>query len=247
MVKDNRKKQYRFLAINPPRFSENQALVYTAFMAKIWLSRGFSFMGILAPLIMAIIVIVAGFITPGYNQLTDTISTLSDQSSDSPQLLTVGFAVYGAFVICFAYAVFLQLKRGFKGYLAWIMLTIYGICMILAGVFQDSPNTLNTQLNTEGILHNAVIITSCLAVLFGMWAFAGSVYKKPAWLGFTWFTVIASLLGLVLSIIFAVQSHVPWAGLMQRFFYLVILVWIEVVAIWLFRLSCKQQRYAKSE
>ena len=69
--------------------------------------------------------------------------------------------------------------------------------------------------------------------------FAGSVYKKPSWFGFTWFTFGASFLGLVLSIIFAVQSQVPAAGLLQRLFYLVLLIWIETVSIWLFKLSLK--------
>jgi hypothetical membrane protein len=209
-------------------------------MTRVWLSRIFSFCGILAPPLMVAIIIIAGMLTPGYNHLKESISSLSDQTSQAPQLLTVGFVVYGLFIIGFSFALYLRLRHGVRAHLAWLMLTIYGICMILAGVFQDSPSANNTPLNTEGILHNAVIITSCLAMLFGMWAFAGSVYKKPAWFGFTWFTIIASFMGLVLSIIFLVQSHIPWAGLLQRFFYLVILVWIEIVSIWLFRLSLQR-------
>lgn len=182
---------------------------------------------------------VAGLLTPGYNQFTDTISSLSAQGSRAPQLLTAGFVVYGVLIIGFAYALYLRLRHGVRAHIAWFMLTLYGISMILAGVFQDSPGANNAPLNTEGIFHNAVIITSCLSMLFGMWAFAGSVYKKPSWFGFTWFTIAASFMGLVLSIIFLVQSHIPWAGLLQRFFYLVILIWIETVSIWLFRLSLK--------
>jgi len=208
-------------------------------MAKVHLSRILSFCGIIAPPIIIIIVVVAGLLTPGYNQLKDTISSLSDQGSETPQILSIGFIVYGVLIIGFAYALYLKLRHGVKAHLAWFMLTLYGICMILAGVFQDSPSANNVPLNTEGILHNAVIITSCLSMLFGMWAFAGSVYKKPAWFGFTWFTIAASFMGLVLSIIFLVQSYVPWAGLLQRFFYCVILIWIETVSIWLFRLSLK--------
>ena len=85
------------------------------------------------------------------------------------------------------------------------------------------------------------IITSCFAFLLGMWAFAGSVYKRPSWFGFTWFTIGASFIGLVLSIVFTVQSYVPASGLLQRAFYLVLLIWIETVSIWLFRLTFKPQ------
>jgi hypothetical protein len=207
-------------------------------MLGFWLSRIFSFLGILAPPAIAVFVIVAGHFTPGYNQLTDTISSLGDQASHTPQLMNLGFFIYGTLMIGFAYALYLHLRHGFKAHLAWFMFTLYGICMILAGVFQDSPGT---AMNTEGFVHNAVIITSCLSMLFGMWAFADSVYKRPSWFGFTWFTFIASFLGLILSIIFLVQSQVPLAGLFQRLFYGILLIWIEIVAVWLFKLSLKEK------
>jgi hypothetical membrane protein len=209
-------------------------ILYNKFnMSKLWFSRILSIFGILAPPVIITITITAGLLTPGYSQITDTISSLSDQASKNPQLMTSGFIVYGVLIIGFSYALYLHLHRGFKAYTTWVMLTLYGICMILAGLFRDSPGALNT----EGFVHNAVIITSCLSMLFGMWTFAGSVYKRTSWIGFTWFTIIASFLGLVLSIIFAIQSYVPFAGLLQRIFYCIILIWIEVVSIWLFRLS----------
>lgn len=204
-------------------------------MTKVRTLRFFSIFGILASPFIAMVVILAGLLTPGYNQITDTISSLCDQGSDASQLMIIGFIVFGVLITGFAYALFLNLKRGIKAYAAWFMITLYGVSMMLAGIFQDSPG----DLNTEGIIHNAAIITSCLAILFGMWLFAGSVYKRPSWMGFTWFTIIASVLGLILSIIFAVQSYVPFAGLLQRIFYCIILAWIEIVSIWLFRLSFK--------
>jgi hypothetical membrane protein len=206
-----------------------------ALMTKVYLSRILSFGGIIAPPVLIIIIVVAGLLTPGYNQLTDTVSSLSDQASATPGLMNAGFFVYGALIIGFAYALYLRLRHGLKAHIAWFFLTLYGVCMILAGVFRDSPGVLNT----EGTLHNAAIITSCLSLLIGMWMFAGSVYKRPSWFGFTWFTIGASFLGLLLSIIFLVQSQVPLAGLLQRFFYCLILLWIEIVSIWLFKLTFK--------
>ncbi len=208
-------------------------------MTKVYLSRVLSFCGILAPPTMITFILIAGHLTPGYNHITDTISKLSDQTSQSPELMTAGFISYGVLIICFSYALYLRLQRGVKAYIAWFTLTLYGICMILAGVLQDTPGGNTAPLNPEGFIHNAAIITSNLSILIGMWMFAGSVYKKPSWFGFTWFTIGASLLGLVLSIIFAVQSYVPASGLLQRFFYLVLLIWVETVSIWLFRLSFK--------
>jgi hypothetical membrane protein len=206
-------------------------------MTKVYLSRIFSFGGIIAPPAVIIIIIIAGLLTPGYNQLTDTISSLSDQASEHPELMTAGFIVYGVLTIGFAYALYLRLRHGKRAHahITWFALTLYGVCMILAGIFRDSPRALNT----EGIIHNAAVITSCFSFLIGMLMFAGSVYRRPSWFGFTWFTVAASFVGLVLSIIFIFPSNLPGAGILQRFFYLIMVTWVETVSIWLFRLSFK--------
>jgi hypothetical membrane protein len=190
---------------------------------------------------MIAFILLAGHFSPGYSHITDTVSMLSEQGSPNPELMTAGFISYGVLIIAFAYALYLRLRHGFRAHVAWFALTLYGISMILAGVFQDSPVGDNATLNTEGVLHNAAIITSCLAMLIGMWMFAGSVYRKPSWFGFTWFTIAASFVGLVLSVVFVVQTHVPASGLLQRVFYLVLLMWVEVVSIWLFRLSFTSQ------
>ncbi|MFC2034451.1 DUF998 domain-containing protein [Chloroflexota bacterium] len=169
------------------------------------------------------------------------ISKLSDQSSQNPGLMTISFIIYGAFIICFSYALYFRIQRGVKAYITWFALTLYGSCMILAGIFQDTAGLGSDSLNLEGFIHNTVIIISNISILIGMWMFAGSVYKKPSWFGFTWFTIGASILGLVLSIIFAVQTYIPASGLLQHFFYLVLLIWVEKVATWLFRLSFKPE------
>ena len=222
-------------------------------MANTYLLRILSFCGILAPPMMVIFILLAGHFTPGYNHITDTVSQLSDQASQSPGLMTAGFIIYGVLIVGLSYALYTKLRHGVKAHIAWFTLTLYGICMILAdlrsntlikilGIYQDTPGDTNAPLNPEGIVHNAAIITSLISVLIAMWIFAWSVHKKPSWFGFTWFTIIMSFLGLVLSIVFAIQSQVPASGLLQRVFYLVILTWIEIVSIWLFRLSLKPHK-----
>ena len=205
-------------------------------MTRVYLSRFLSFCGILAPPTMIFFILLAAYLTPGYSHVTDTVSKLSEQGALHPGLMIAGFISYGVLIIGFSYALYLRLRHGLKAHIAWISLTLYGICMILAGIFRDSPNT-EALLNPEGFIHNAAIIVSCLSILTGMWMFAGSVYQKPSWLGFTWFTIGASILGLALSIVFAVQSYVPASGLLQRLFYLVLLIWVETVSVWLYKLS----------
>jgi hypothetical membrane protein len=190
---------------------------------------------------MITLIFIAAAARPGYSHIHDTISKLSEQGSTNPEIMTIAFIAYGILIIGFSYALYIHLRHGFRAHLTWIAFMIYGLCMILAGFYQDIPGGEGVPLNPEGVTHNAVIIVSCISFLIGMWAFAGSVYRRPSWFGFTWFTIIASFIGLVFSIIFAVQSYVPASGLLQRIFYLVLLIWIEIISIWLFRLSFKEE------
>lgn len=210
-------------------------------MFRVYLARILSLGGVLAPPAMIFFILLAGSQTPGYNHITDTVSRLSDQAAAHPGTMMTGFIVYGVLIIGFAYALYMRLRHGIRAHVAWGMLTLYGACMILAGIYQDSPPALNESLNPEGIMHNTAIITSCIAMLFGMWSFAGSVYRRPSWFGFTWYTIGASFVGAILSIVFAVQTQVPVSGLLQRLFYLVLLIWVEVVSLWLFRLTFKKE------
>ena len=109
---------------------------------------------------MIFFILLASHFTPGYSHINDTVSKLSEQGSQNPGLMTIGFISYGMLVIAFSCALYLRLRQGFRAHVAWSMLILYGICMILAGAFQDSPGGSNAPLNLEGTVHNAAIITS---------------------------------------------------------------------------------------
>jgi hypothetical membrane protein len=207
-------------------------------MNRAHLSRILSCCGIFAPPTIVIAIIVAGLLTPGYNQFTDTISSLCGQDSQRPELMIAGFLSFGVLIIGFSYGLYLGLDHSKKARIIWFTLTLYGIGMILAGIFRDCPdNTI--PINMEGILHDCFVAAAFISLLIGMCVFTKSVNNKPSWFGFTWFTITATAMSLALSIIFLLQLHVPYPGLLQRIFNIIPLIWIEMVSIWLFRLSLK--------
>lgn len=208
-------------------------------MTKVHLCRFLYFCGILAPPTIIIIILIAGQLTPGYNPLADSISTLSGQESLKPELMTIGFIAFGSLMIGFSYGLHMGMEHGLKARIVWITFTIYGLGMISAGVFQDSPGIASGTINAEGVLHNVFTATSFFSLLIGVWVYARSVHRRPSWFGFTWFTLVASAVSLTLSIIFILRAYVPYPGLIQRVFYIIPLIWIETVSIWLFRLSFK--------
>jgi hypothetical membrane protein len=183
------------------------------------------------------IIVVAGLLTPGYSHLSDTISQLGAQGRLHPGLMNTGFIIYGVLIIGFSYALYRQLGYSTAARVAWLMLTMYGVGIILAGIFRDFPDGTNTVINLEGILHNVFATAAFFALLGGMLMFAKIVYHRPAWHGLTWFTIAIAAFNLVLSLIFITEVFVSVEGGLQRLFYFTSLVWKELVSIRLFRLS----------
>ena len=200
-------------------------------------SRYLSLCGVLAPPIIVSIIIVAGFLTPGYSHLSDTISQLSAQGRPHPEIMNAGFIIYGVFIIGFSYALYRQLGRGTTARIVWLMLTIYSVGVILSGIFQDNYKASGTVNNLESNLHNVIAFIAFIALIIGIWMFARRVHGNPLWHGFTWFSVAIALFNLTSSLIFVTEAFVPIEGLLQRFFYITSLVWVEAVSVRLFRLS----------
>jgi hypothetical protein len=70
-----------------------------------------------------------------------------------------------------------------------------------------------------------------------MLMFSKRVHGIPSWYGLTWFTLISAVIGLLMSMIFIIASHVAYSGLIQRVFFILPMIWIELVSLWLFRLT----------
>ena len=137
-------------------------------MVKIYLTRFLYTCGIAAPPTIILLIIISGIITPGYNPLTDSISTLSDQNSLTPGLMTTGFIVFGSLMICFATGMYIGLEHGLKSTVIGITFALYGLGMIFTGAFQDSPTIVGMTINAEGMVHNPATVTAFLSLLVGI-------------------------------------------------------------------------------
>jgi hypothetical membrane protein len=113
--------------------------------------------GIIAPPLMITLIFVAAAGTPGYSHIHDTISKLSEQGSTSPEVMTIAFIAYGILIIGFSYALYIHLRHGVRAHIAWLAFMIYGLCMVLAGFYQDIPGGEGVPLNPEGVVPGVFI------------------------------------------------------------------------------------------
>ena len=187
--------------------------------------------GAAAPPVVGLFIIVASLVTPGYSQLSDTISQLGAWGRPHPWVMNAGFIVYAMLIIGFAYGLYRRLGRGTGAKAIWFLLAVYCVGIILVAIFQDDLKTPNEVSTLEGTLHSVFAQIAFFAMVIGMMIFARVVYRDPAWRGFTQFTIAVVVLNLVISMPFIFEVSRSIEGALQRSFMGISLVWLEAVSL----------------
>ncbi len=195
------------------------------------ISRWLALCGVLTLPALTVFIVIAGLVTPGYNHLSETVSQLAARGRPHPEIMVTGFILYGVLINGFALYMYRCLGNHSSARAVWLLLEIHGIGIIFSAVFKDDPKTPYTIATLTGILHDAVSSISFLALMAVIWMLAKITYQDPAWRGFARFSIVVGVLGLVLSLMFLIDIFNPIEGLLQRTFYFLSLVWIEVISL----------------
>jgi len=190
--------------------------------------------GMIGPLVIITVDLIAAISQAGYNPVSDSISSLA--LSPMGWLQTIGFLVVGLLVEVFVMGLFLSI-RGERGFGFGIGLLIcFGFGLLLIGAFRTDP--VGSQHTLEGIIHlivsEAVFIIFPIASLF----IALSLRRDLYWKRILVYTIAASSFSLALVI---GQLWLPgdskWFGLYERILVANAVIWVEIVAIRLLRLT----------
>jgi len=202
-----------------------------------------SWAGIAAPIIFIISNLVAAFSSyPEYNFIRDSISSLAWTPLGWVQ--TIGFMIMGLLIEAFIIGLILSVQGGciqieWKFRLGASILVFFGFGVLLVGAFRTDPaGGLHT---VEGTIHG--IAASVVYWLFPIASLliAPCLRKQQYWRNLFLYTIVTSVLALALLIVGVwLPSEVSWFGLYERILTLDELMWIEIMAVWLLRLSLRQ-------
>lgn len=201
--------------------------------------------GITAPIIFVITNLIAAFSSyPDYNFIRDSISSLAWTPLGWVQ--TIGFVIMGLLIEVFIIGLVLSIRGGciqMEWKLRWgtSILGLYGFGVLLVGAFRTDPvGGLHT---VEGTIHGV-----SAGVVYWLFPIAGLLMapclrKQPYWKDLFLYTIIASIVALALLVIWAwVLKEVNVLGLYQRILVLDELMWVEIMAVWLLRISLRQPK-----
>jgi hypothetical membrane protein len=192
--------------------------------------------GVIAPIFFVLMVVIEGYLVTGYSHMTQQVSDLGAYTlyGSYALLQNLNFCVFGILVVAFAIGLRQQLPA------SRVMTTSLALCgalFFLVGFFPDQPTPW------PAVAHYLLAQLSGLSIFVSEF-FAWRRLRHPAageeeaWTRYGAFSLASLVLAIISFLVFAIfgQPGSTVTGLLQRVMGFFVLLWVEVMALRLFRL-----------
>ncbi len=217
--------------------AHTQTLMTRPAVLGLGLKEILSLAGIAGPVVLVIVNYIVALSTPGYSLIKDSISSLAWAPLGCVQ--TVGFVVIGLLTELFAADLFFSIRgvRGFRFVVVLIVLSGFGL--ILIGIFHADPdNGLHT---IQGAIHGVMAKIVFWSIPIAIFLIAPSLRKDHYWKPLFVYSLAAAIVATVLLISNIWIPEDSKFGLLERVLVADEILWLEIVAIWLFRLTLRMR------
>ena len=179
--------------------------------------------GIVAPILLFFIVIILGFLNPGYSHIIEGISGLGAIGEPNAMIMNLfGFFIVGILIIIFSSGLHKGINNGKESRTGMIFLILCGIFFMLIGFFKIGVSEIVTRI------HSLAALASFLFGGIGIVIISRKFKKDPYWKKYSFYSFITGLI--TIFSIFAGRLSI-YGGLRQRFFLMVFFLWVEIIAI----------------
>ncbi len=193
--------------------------------------------GMTAPVLMLVLWTVASLMRPGYDQLSQYGSELG--TGPNAIIMNANFVVTGLLIIALATGLFASIRRGTMVQIGSILLGVFGTGEVAGGFFPCDPGCPITAQSVSQLTHNVEAVIAFVAIALSPFLISLGLAHEDHWRGYRSYSLVTGLAAIGLFSIFSAASlgYLGYVGLFQRLFLAVTFLWIEVVAIRLFRIS----------
>jgi hypothetical protein len=190
--------------------------------------------GILAPIVYIIALIVGNILDPSYSQIGKTISELIQQGAPNRDLLNAIFVVYNLLTIPFALGMYNGLRKGWARNVICAALIINGVLGVAWTLF--FPLDIGGKsVSLTGQLHlivGALVVPLIFALEISFWR---SAKKESRWKGYDKFSLAIFTVTFVFGLATVALVNSDFRGLLERITTGSFLLWVEVLAIKLYK------------
>jgi hypothetical protein len=208
-------------------------------IAQQWLAIA----GIVAPILYISVATIMGLLEPGYSHRTMMMSILGGIGGLRGAAFNLGLVLTGALLIAFGFGLHRGINQGKGNRIGLILLVIAGLGLIGSAYFHCALGCVNVfkEPDFRGQMHILFAFLTGLSFSFSPIPFFFSLKEDSRWKSYRAVTLAASVLanipGITLWITMFTTRLPEWEGIIQRLGLLFPLMWVEVMAIRLLRLS----------
>jgi len=199
--------------------------------------------GIVGPIVVVVGDVAASLSTPGYSPIRDSISSLA--LTPIGWLQSICFLAMGLLMEILIAGFFVNIRRA-RGFHSGIgLLAFCGFGLMLIATFRMDP--LGADLRTiEGMIHTVASYGLGLLFPIAILSLTPSLKSDPNWKNIFVYTLVAGVLAFALIIGAFFTEQTGWFGLYERIIVANAIIWVEVVAVHLLRLSLRREAEPQS-
>lgn len=199
--------------------------------------------GITSPILYIGMVIILGLFEPGYNQRTMMMSILGGVPGWRGDVFNLGLVLIGCLLIGFGIGLYRSIDSPKGKRFGLVLMVIASIGLIGSGYFHCETGCVNIidEPDFRGQMHMLFAFIAGLGLAFSPLPFYFSMKHDPKWKNARGITLAAVILsnipGITMWITIFTTRLPEWEGLIQRLGLIFPLIWVEMMALKLSRMS----------
>lgn len=192
------------------------------------------YLGILAQVMMMVIIITVGQITPDYSPISETISQMGARERPYSIILNSSYILYGTIIICIVYSLYRRLFHTTMINTLAVFMIMHAIGSIFLAVFPDKTDTSGGYFS-ENIIHNTFSGISYITLLLTILTYSIATIKVKNTKSIAIAGILVVSINLVMPLINVVSYFEEISGMLQRLFIFCSFSWIIVNSIILYK------------
>ena len=188
--------------------------------------------GLFAPILWASVIILCGWLRPGYSHMTQYISELGERGSSTELLMRyAGFVPTGAMHVLFAGSLYTAFRASKIAWAPALLLALNGLGRVAAGLFPCEAGCAGPRVLLSQKLHSLGAGVGFFA-LIGAAVTAGIILRRQEGHGkLSAYSLISGLLGLVFLLLMTSSGESrAGTGLYERLSSGILSLWVLVFA-----------------
>jgi hypothetical protein len=178
---------------------------------------------------------VLHFLRPEYNPINHAVSNYA--VGPYGYLMTTAFFVLALSVFAMAFGLFRSIALTNPSRVAILLLCLASIGAAVMGVFPGDAHALHPPATITGIIHWTAAGISFLSIMIAAFLLSDSFKTDKRWYVFRRPCLILALAMVGALLLYGILALVGWIGIGQRIYLAVCLLWLLVLAGWMWSVS----------